>query len=35
MAYHLMGDFLAPDPLCWHNPKHLGSHLTEAKGPTV
>lgn len=23
MAYHLTGDFLGPDPLCWHNPKHL------------
>jgi len=23
MAYHLTGDFLAPDPLCWHNPKHI------------
>ncbi|MFW6256302.1 MAG: SPASM domain-containing protein, partial [Candidatus Sumerlaeota bacterium] len=23
MAYHLSGDFLAPDPLCWRNPKHL------------
>jgi len=23
LAYHLTGDFLAPDPLCWKNPKHL------------
>jgi radical SAM protein with 4Fe4S-binding SPASM domain len=23
MAYHLTGDYLAPDPLCWRNPKHL------------
>jgi radical SAM protein with 4Fe4S-binding SPASM domain len=23
MAYHLTGDFLASDPLCWRNPKHI------------
>lgn len=23
MAYHLTGDFLASDPLCWRNPRHL------------
>jgi len=23
MAYHLTGDFLAPDPLCWRNPDHI------------
>jgi radical SAM protein with 4Fe4S-binding SPASM domain len=23
MAYHLTGDYLASDPLCWRNPKHL------------
>lgn len=23
MAYHLTGDYLAPDPLCWRNPGHL------------
>jgi radical SAM protein with 4Fe4S-binding SPASM domain len=23
MAYHLTGDFLASDPLCWRNPKHV------------
>ncbi|MFW6286715.1 MAG: SPASM domain-containing protein, partial [Candidatus Sumerlaeota bacterium] len=23
MAYHLTGDFLAADPLCWRNPKHI------------
>jgi radical SAM protein with 4Fe4S-binding SPASM domain len=23
LAYHVTGDFLASDPLCWRNPKHL------------
>ena len=23
MAYHLTGDYLAADPLCWRNPNHL------------
>ena len=23
MAYHITGDFLASDPLCWRNPDHL------------
>lgn len=23
MAYHLTGDFLSPDPLCWKNPDHI------------
>jgi radical SAM protein with 4Fe4S-binding SPASM domain len=23
MAYHLLGDYLAADPLCWRNPRHL------------
>jgi radical SAM protein with 4Fe4S-binding SPASM domain len=23
MAYHLTGDYLAPDPLCWRNPEHI------------
>lgn len=29
MAYHLTGDFLAADPLCWRNPRHL--RIEEAK----
>jgi len=23
LAYHVTGDFLAADPLCWHNPKRI------------
>ncbi len=23
MAYHITGDFLAADPLCWRNPEHI------------
>lgn len=34
MAYHLTGDFLASDPLCWRNPDHcrIPNH-TQAEGP--
>ncbi len=33
MAYHISGDFLAPDPLCWHNTEHLKIHRIK-KGKT-
>jgi radical SAM protein with 4Fe4S-binding SPASM domain len=23
LAYHVTGDFLEADPLCWHNPKRI------------
>ena len=23
LAYHVTGDFLASDPLCWRNPKQI------------
>lgn len=33
MAYHLTGDFLAADPLCWRNPRHIRTDSTGGETP--